>query len=98
MQMVLFMQLLVLEGPVWSFETIITTLSHGQAISPHLIDAEHPELLACWQGFHLAVDCQIQGVVLQTDSTGVADRLNRDEQDRSIHVPLVEQGSDAAAG
>jgi hypothetical protein len=37
------------------------------------------------------VDHQVQKVVLKTDSTGAAAKLNRDEQDRSIHGPLVEQ-------
>jgi ribonuclease HI len=57
----------------------------------HLIDAEHAELLACRQGLLLARDHQVQRVVLETDCTGVAAKLRRDGQDRSIHGPLVAQ-------
>lgn len=70
---------------------------HGNFVSgashffPHLIDAEHAELLACQQGLVLARNRRILKVVLETDCTGVAAKLRRDEQDRSIHGPLVAQ-------
>jgi ribonuclease HI len=72
---------------MWSFETIMVIFSLEQAI----IDNEYAELLAFRQGLRLAVGHQVQKVVLKTDSTGAAAKLNRDEQDRSIHGPLVEQ-------
>jgi ribonuclease HI len=56
----------------------------------HLLDAEGAELLAFRRGLILARDRQVQHVVLEMDSTGVAAKLLRKEQDRSLHGPLME--------
>jgi len=58
---------------------------------PCLLDAEHAELQACRMGLHLAKDLQLANVILETDNIGVAAKLSRDDMDRSVHGPLVEE-------
>ena len=58
---------------------------------PRLIDAEGAELLVCCKGLHLAKELQVQRVILETDNTGVAAKLGKEEQDRSLHGPVVEE-------
>jgi hypothetical protein len=57
---------------------------------PHLADAESAELRAGKLGL-LALEKNLRRVVLEMDSSGVVAKLNRDEQDRSTHGPLVEE-------
>jgi ribonuclease HI len=70
---------------------------HGSFVSgachffSHLIDAEGAELLACRRGLMLARECGVQKVVLEMDSTGVAAKLLREGQDRSLYGSLVEE-------
>jgi ribonuclease HI len=58
---------------------------------PHLLDAEGAELQACRLGLQLARTMPVSKVILETDSTEVAAKLSRDERDRSVHGPLVEE-------
>jgi ribonuclease HI len=57
----------------------------------HVADAEGAELLACRRGVLLARESQVQKLVLETDSTGVAAKLVKVDLDRSFHGPLVEE-------
>jgi hypothetical protein len=57
---------------------------------PHLADAESAELRAGKLGL-LALEKNLRRVVLEMDSSGVVAKLNRDEQDRPTHGPLVEE-------
>jgi ribonuclease HI len=70
---------------------------HGGFVSganhffPHVTDAEGAELLACRRGLVLAQASQVRKLVLETDSTGVAAKLRRDDQDRSSYGALIEE-------
>jgi ribonuclease HI len=70
---------------------------HGGFVSganhffPHVSDAEGAELLACRRGLVLAQASQVRKLVLETDSTGVAAKLRRDDQDRSSYGALIEE-------
>jgi hypothetical protein len=58
---------------------------------PHVADAEGAELMACRRGLLLAEKAQVQKLVLETDSVGVAAKLRSMDKDRSFHSPLVEE-------
>jgi hypothetical protein len=43
------------------------------------------------RGLMLAKELRLNRVQLETDSSGVAAKLNCEEKDRSVHDPLVEE-------
>jgi ribonuclease HI len=57
----------------------------------HVVDAEGAELLACRKGLILAKDHQVQRVVLETDSLGVAMKLRQKDRGRSIYGPIIQE-------
>jgi hypothetical protein len=56
---------------------------------PHTFDAEGAELLACQHAALLATKFQVKKSVLETDNQGVGLKLQREEEDRSVHGHLV---------
>jgi ribonuclease HI len=70
---------------------------HGDFVSgetnffSHVADAEAAELLACRRGILMSRENQVQKLVLETDSTGVAAKLVRADRDRSLNGVLVEE-------
>jgi ribonuclease HI len=60
---------------------VVLSNHHGDFVSgethfsSHVADAEAAELLACRRGILLARENQVQKLVLQTESTGVATKL-----------------------
>jgi ribonuclease HI len=58
---------------------------------PSLLDPEEAELKACRRGLMLVKELRLNRVQLETDSSGVAAKLNCEEKDRSVHGPLVEE-------
>jgi ribonuclease HI len=58
---------------------------------PQVLDAEGAELLACRRAVMLAKEVQVNKVVLETDCMGAELKLLREDVDRSVHGPLVEE-------
>jgi ribonuclease HI len=82
---------MVTEGAAWSSETIMVFSRWSKPYFPHVADAEGAELLACRRGLKLAHEAQVQRLVLETESVGMAAKLLKVDQDRSFNGPLVEE-------
>jgi hypothetical protein len=57
----------------------------------HVANAKATELLACRRGILLAHENQVQKLMLQTESTGVAAKLIRADRERSLNGVLVKK-------
>jgi hypothetical protein len=80
-------------GGIWA----IIRDHHGSFVGgaghflPHTFDAEGAELLACRHAALLAKEFQVKKLVLETDNQGVGLKLQREEEDHSVHRHLVEE-------
>jgi ribonuclease HI len=66
-------------------------LAGAHHFPPHIADAEGAKLMACRVGLQLANQEHCRNVVLETDSTEVAAKLDREGHDRSTYGPLVSE-------
>jgi ribonuclease HI len=70
---------------------------HGDALLgachffPRETDPERVELLACKHAVQAAQQLGTRRLVLETDCAGVVSKLRKEELDRSVHGPLVEE-------